>query len=87
MRPRPDTEWFNKIATAYRHALVHFEIAQQDLAVAIAEKDDQAERSARAAFIEWQTTRLRLEKLIQGILFAKKGAARCHSAARRSDVR
>jgi len=86
MSSRPDTEWFNKIATAYRHALVHFEIAQQDLAVAIAERDIQAERSARVAFIEWQTTRLRLEKVIQGILFAKKGAARCHSAARRSNV-
>jgi hypothetical protein len=86
MNSRLDVEWFDKVGTAYRHALVHYEMARQDLAVAIAEKNAQAERSARLVFGEWEATRLQLEKVIQGILFAKKGAARCHSLARWFDA-
>ena len=67
-----DMEWTDKVWSAYRHALVRLEIARQDLAVAIEEKDTEAEKLARAQLSDWGTYCLQLGKVAQGTLIARK---------------
>ena len=76
-----DLEWTDKVWTAYRHALVRFEIARQDLAVAVEEKDTEAEQIARANLSDWGSYCVQLGKVAQGILIARKVPDRNRPAA------
>lgn len=68
----PDVRWIEKVATAYQDTLVRFEIARQDLAVAVAEKDAGATRVAQQRFSEWRERRAQLGKLLESVIFMRK---------------
>jgi len=67
-----DIRWIEKVANAYQDTLVRFEIARQDLAVAVAEKDALATHTAQQRFGEWRERRVQLEKLLEGVIFMRK---------------
>jgi len=69
MSTQTEAQWYIAIWKAYCHARVRLQMARQDLAVAVAEKDAPAERAARDESKRWADHCLQLRKLAEGALF------------------
>jgi len=69
MNARTEAQWYIAVWNAYCHARVRLQIARQDLAVAVVEKDTPAEQVAREASKRWADRCLQLRKLAEGVLF------------------
>ena len=76
MNTRAEAQWYKSIWSAYCHARVGVQIARQDLAVAVVEKDVHAEREAREALKCWARRCLQLRRLAEGVLFDAEKSAR-----------